>query len=91
MPVALPAAGSCSLALHQIVAQDHGAVVKDIVGAVEQGHRAASFGVKNGLPGTGVRVELLPVSPAKRLPALHLMVEPLPQLRASPDYSQIGG
>jgi hypothetical protein len=39
------------------------------MGAVKESHRAAFFGVENGLPGTRVRVKLLPVSPAKLLPA----------------------
>src|SRR3989442_4459081 len=81
-PFALPGAVASGLSLQQILAQDHGAVVKDVVGAVEERHRAAFFVVEDGFPGIGVRGQLLPVTPAKLLPALHPMVEPLPQLGA---------
>jgi len=81
----LPATKVSTPLLHQIVAQDHGTVVKDVVGAIEQGHRAALFGVEDGPQGGLVRFQLLPVSLAKLLPALHAMVEPLPELRAGCD------
>jgi hypothetical protein len=62
--------------------------MNDVVGAIEQGHRATSSGVKEWLPGTGVSVELLSVSPAKLLPSLGLMAEPLPELGAGSDLLQ---
>jgi hypothetical protein len=65
--------------------QDHGAVVKDIVGAIEQGHGAASFDIEQWLPGAGVSVELLSVAPSKIVPPLDPMAEPLPQLSAGSD------
>jgi len=79
---ALPAARASGPSLYQIVAQDHGAVVKDVVGTVEESHRASFLGVEDGFPGIWVRSQLLPVTSAKLLPALHLMVEPPPQLSA---------
>ena len=45
-PFALPGAVASGLSLQQILAQDHGAVVKDVVGAVEECHRAAFFGAR---------------------------------------------
>src|SRR5581483_2214549 len=82
---ALGASMGSPVAPRQVVAQDDSAVVKDIVRAVEQSHRASPFGVEDELPGAGVRVELFLISPAKFFPTLHLMTEPLPQLRAGGD------
>lgn len=77
--------GAPTLALRQIIAQDHGAVVKRVVGAVEKRHRAAPADIENRLPGTGIGVELMPISPPKLGPSLHPMVEPLPELRSGCD------
>ncbi len=85
MPCALPAPGTPGPSFDQIVEQDHSTVVKDVVSAVEQGHRAAPFGFEDGRPRGRVGVELLSISSAEFLPALHPMAEPPPQLRAGGD------
>src|SRR6185503_6996917 len=72
--------------LDQIVAQDHGAVVNGIVGAVEQGHGTASCCVEDGFPGAGVLAQFIPISLPEFLPAFHSMAEPLAQLRAGSDF-----
>ena len=48
-----------------------------VMGAIEQDHRAALFGVEDRLPGGMVRCQLHPVSVTTLLPALHPMVKPL--------------
>jgi len=68
------------------MAQDHGAVVFRVVGTVEKSHRAAAAGVEYGFPAARIRVQLVPVSPSKLLPALRSMVKPLAQLRAGRDF-----
>jgi hypothetical protein len=70
------------LLLLQIVAQDHRTVVEQVMGTIEEGHRAAPRRVEDGFPGGRVRLQLLAVSPSKLLPAFHSMVKPLAELRA---------
>jgi hypothetical protein len=86
VPVALdstlPTARASRLSLRQVVAQNDGTVVKNVVGTVKESHRAAFLGIEDGFPGIRVGGQLLPVTPAKLLPALDLMAKPLPQLRA---------
>jgi hypothetical protein len=74
--------------LRQEVTQDHGAVVKGVVGAVEQRHGAAFTGLKDGPPGIDVRSQLGPISPLEAWPALNAMTEPFPKLRARGDLFQ---
>ena len=57
----------------------------DVASAEEKRHGAVSRGVEDGLPGTRIRAELPPISPPKLFPALHPVVEPLPELRAGRD------
>src|SRR5688572_30659914 len=57
-------------------AQHDGTVVNGVVGAVEQGHRAAPAGVEDGLGSAGIRSQLLAVSPLKLRPSLDPMIEP---------------
>jgi len=73
------------LSVGQIVAQDYGAVVKGVVCAVQQGHGAAAAGLQDGCPAAMVRVQLVPVSAPKLIPAFCPMAEPLPELRAGCD------
>ena len=87
---AFPAARRSGVSLRQVVTQHHGGVVKSVVGAVEQGHRAARAGVENGLPPARVGVELFAVSPLKLFPALQPMTEPLAELRRGCDLFHPG-
>jgi hypothetical protein len=66
----------------QVIAQDQGSVVKGVMGAIEQRHRAAPGGIENGIPRIRARVQFLPISPLKLFPAIYPMAEPLPELRA---------
>jgi hypothetical protein len=68
--------------LHQVVAQDDGAVVECVVRAVEQRDGAAPAGVDERLPGFGMGFQLLPIAAPEFIPAFHPMIEPFPELRA---------
>jgi len=70
--------GTASGMLQEVLAQYNRSVMERVASAVKQGHRATSFGDEDGLPSAGIRVEFLPISPAKFRPSLHPMVEPLP-------------
>src|SRR3954467_3513942 len=54
--------------LTKIVAQGGGTVVQGVVCAVEQRHGSALCRIEDGLPGGWIRVQLLPIAPAKLLP-----------------------
>src|SRR4029077_3095383 len=78
------------LSLLQEVAQDQSAVVKGIVGAIEQRHGAAFTGLEDGPPGISVRSQLGPISTLEFRPALHAVAEPFPELRARGDIFHPG-
>src|SRR5688572_1468621 len=69
-------------ALGKVLAQNFGTVVLDVMCAVEQRHHTSLACVEQRRPGICVPAQLLPVSSAELVPALHPMPEPLPKVGA---------